>query len=76
MTVPLVGLAVTSEIPVLMPLHVSVLFPVLLIVSALVAVSPTATSPNATSADSAIMRVDDWLEPAVTEGDVGDMRPD
>jgi len=34
-TVPVVGFAVTTDVPVLMPLHVSVLFPALLIVSAL-----------------------------------------
>ena len=61
---------------VVIAVHVSVLFPVLLIVSVLVAVSPTVTSPNAISLDSAMMRVDDWLGIVVTEGAVGDVGPE
>ena len=57
-TVPLVALAVKTPFPVLSPLHVSVLFPLLLRVSVVVVLVPTSTSPNAILPDSPRMRVD------------------
>ena len=56
-TLPLVALAVKTPFPVLSPLHVSVLLPLLLRVSVVVALVPTCTSPNARVPDSPRMRV-------------------
>ena len=49
-TVPLVGLAVKTECPVLMPLTVSVLFPVLLMLNVTDRLAPTNTAPPLSSA--------------------------
>ena len=57
-TVPLVALAVKHPSPVLSPLHVRVLLPLLLMVSVVVALVPTCTSPNAIVPDSPMTRVD------------------
>ena len=60
-----------TEFPVVMPLHVNVLLPVLLIVSVLVRVFPTVTLPNFISPDSTMMRVGDSLSTVVAVGAVG-----
>ena len=56
-TVPLVALAVKTPFPVLSPLHVRVLLPLLLMVSVVVALVSSSTSPNAILPDSPRMRV-------------------
>ena len=61
-TVPLVGLPEKFTIPTpgdgLGMLHVNVLFPLLLMVSVAVALVPTCTSPNASSASSPVVLPD------------------
>ena len=51
------GLAVKNPFPVLSPLHDNVLSPLLLMVSVLDALAPTATLPNARLPESPMMRV-------------------